>query len=392
MQNEALLGRRYGCPLLLAWVHGLATCQIFGSSFQHADPFGSRGFDGAGAPAQLADWNRGNQSSVNLLFAGDIMQHRNQMNDDFRATYAGLKQTVQAADLAIGNLEFPVNPAAPAGPDFGAVSFNGTERHVKALAATGFDLLSTANNHQFDQGIEGAESTLRVISEAGMSAVGSAARGNLVELRTLRVRGVRIAFAAYTCPPNIYAQEGRTYTLWSRDWPANELQFNDWSGSYREKGLRHFARDVAAARQSGADFIVALVHWGKEWRFQPTEDQRRAGRDLIDSGFDLVVGGHAHVLSPREVYRGKLIAYSLGNVVSDFEPMETRLGALLEVRLGRSAGEEHLEVVGFRFHPILTERKAPNHPVRLVRADKSGEAAEAWNLAQRVLGRAASNR
>lgn len=338
-------------------------------------------------PAQLAGWNRRGESSVNLLFAGDVMEHANQHGDDFAATFAGIKQLLQHADLAAGNLEFPVNPAAPLGPEFGTVIFNGSARQVKALAAAGFDLMATSNNHQFDQGIEGAESTLRVIGEAGMKAVGSAPRGSPVEVRTLTAGGARIAFAAYTYPPNIYQQEEKTYRLWSRGWPVNELNFNDWSGGYREKGLRYFARDVAAARESEADFVVAQVHWGKEWTFQPTEDQRRAAHDLIDAGFDLVVGGHAHVVSPPEVYRGKLIAYSLGNLVSDFEPMEARLGALLEVRLTKPTHGGQLEASDFLYHPVLTDRSAANHLVKLLRPSDSGEAGEAWKLAQRVLGR-----
>jgi poly-gamma-glutamate capsule biosynthesis protein CapA/YwtB (metallophosphatase superfamily) len=338
-------------------------------------------------PAQLAGWNRRSESSVNLLFAGDIMEHDNQHKDDFTATYAGIKRLVQNADLAAGNLEFPVNPAAPLGPEFGTVIFNGSALQVKALAAAGFDLMATANNHQFDQGIEGAESTLRVIGEAGMKAVGTAPKGSPVEVRTLKAGGARIAFAAYTYPPNIYQQEGKTYRLWSRGWPVNELNFNDWSGSYREKGLRHFARDVAAAKESEADFVVALVHWGKEWTFQPTADQRRAAHDLIDAGFDLVVGGHAHVVSPPEVYRGKLIAYSLGNLVSDFEPWEARLGALLEVGLIKPTHGGRLEAADFVYHPILTDRSAADHAVKLLQPGDSVEAAEAWKLAQRVLGR-----
>ena len=338
-------------------------------------------------PSQLAGWSRRGESSNELLFAGDVMQHINQRDDDFSATYAGLKPILKKADLAAANLEFPVNPAAPVGPKIGTVIFNGSIQHVRALAAAGFGLLSTANNHLFDQGIEGAESTLRVIDEAGIQAVGSAGMGKAVEVKTLSVRGARIAFAAYTDPPNIYRQDKNTYTLWPRDWPVNELNFGEWSGRYREKGLRYFTRDVAAARESGADFIVALVHWGKEWTFQPTDDQRRAGRDLIDAGFDLVVGGHGHVVCPPEIYRGRLIAYSLGNLVSDFELMETRLGALLEVRLGRSPESGRLEVVDFLFHPVLSDRKAANHPVRLLRPDETGEGARAWTLARRVLGR-----
>src|SRR5262245_52513033 len=67
-----------------------------------------------------------------LVFAGDIMQHRRQADDDFSACYAGITTLISRADLAVANLEFPVDTTRPLGPSPGATTFNGSARHVAA--------------------------------------------------------------------------------------------------------------------------------------------------------------------------------------------------------------------------------------------------------------------
>jgi poly-gamma-glutamate synthesis protein (capsule biosynthesis protein) len=114
----------------------------------------------------------------------------------------------------------------------------------------------------------------------------------------------------------------------------------------------------------------------------PTDDQRRAARDLVDSGVDLVVGAHPHVLEPPEVYRGHLIAYSLGNVMSDFRPLTVRTGAILDVTVERS--ERDVAVTGFAYHPILVT--GPGHVAQLVHSGDPGERGAAWAWARRALG------
>ena len=104
---------------------------------------------------------------VRLLFAGDIMQHWGQRHDDFRLSYAGLEELIGNADLTVANLEFPVHTLRPVGPGPGSVQFNGSVEHVKALAEVGVNVLVTANNHAFDQGIEGLRWTIKIIRREG---------------------------------------------------------------------------------------------------------------------------------------------------------------------------------------------------------------------------------
>jgi poly-gamma-glutamate synthesis protein (capsule biosynthesis protein) len=126
---------------------------------------------------------------------------------------------------------------------------------------------------------------------------------------------------------------------------------------------------------------VALVHWGREWHLRPSEDQRRAARDLLDAGFDLVVGSHAHVINPPEIYRDRLIAYCLGNFISDFVPWQTRVGVILKVVLARTP--QGVKVVDFQHVPTWTQRDG--HLVMPLNSN-GREHAAAWPFARRILG------
>jgi poly-gamma-glutamate synthesis protein (capsule biosynthesis protein) len=312
-------------------------------------------------------------ASAVLLFAGDIMQHRRQAGDDFTASYAGIAPLVSRADLAIANLEFPVDTARPVGPGPGSTTFNGSPRHVTAIAAAGFDVLQTANNHLYDQGADGVANTWRLLRSRGLEPVGTAPTLADLERAPLvvrQVRGMRVGFAAYTFPPNRYPGARGGLAWPPRDMPAFSLGFGEWDAEYRAAGVELFRRHAALARAQGVDLLVALVHWGQEWHLEPSEDQRRAAHDLVDAGFDLVVGGHSHVINGAEIYRGRLIAYSLGDLIADFPPMEPRTGVLLEARVVRGRGQAP-RVTGFTWHPTLVEREG--HRIELVRPGDPGE-------------------
>jgi poly-gamma-glutamate capsule biosynthesis protein CapA/YwtB (metallophosphatase superfamily) len=89
------------------------------------------------------------------------------------------------------------------------------------------------------------------------------------------------------------------------------------------------------------------------------------------------------VLNPAEVYRGRLIAYSLGDLIADFAPLETRTGALLEVRVVK-AHDRAPTVTGFMWHPTLVVRDG--HRITVVGTDQEGEAAKAAAFARGRLG------
>ena len=301
------------------------------------------------------------ENILKLAFVGDIMQHREQMDNDFQAAYERLKPILSSFDLVVGNLEFPVDPNRPVGPPPLSARFNGSVSHIEALGKAGFEVMITANNHSFDQGLEGALSTLDVVREAGMQAVGTGEEFGDLNPVIIEVDGIKIAIVAYTFRPNFYRDASDNFEYWERSWPINELNFNDWTEEYREEGLDMFGRHVQAAEDASADLLVAYAHWGEEWRFHPTDDQKLAARDMIDAGFDLVIGSHSHVLNPPEIYDGKLIAYSLGNLISAFAPIEVRTGAILEVEIGITESSEP-RLRSFQFIPTVTEQVGDEKP------------------------------
>ena len=335
------------------------------------------------SPEQL---ERPGDPEFHLLFAGDIMQHTEQGEDDFAASYESLRELVGSADLAIANLEFPVNPFEPPGMVPGTVRFNGMIEHVRALRETGFDVMVTANNHAFDQGTDGLRQTVKAIKRSDMTPVGTAE--SLEELAEPIVRdagGIKVEISAYTYGLNPVIRGAEDIDFPPRDLPVSSLNFLEWSGIWRDRGLETIRRDIRKARDAGAEFLVAYCHWGEEWDFSPSQDQRLAAHDLIDEGFDLVVGAHPHVLQGPEVYKGKLIAYSLGTVISAFRPWEVRTAAVLEVGLARY--RRRVYVVHFAYYPTLVELEG--HRVTLLDSTLRGEGGRAYELGMAVLGQAA---
>ena len=139
------------------------------------------------------------------------------------------------------------------------------------------DVVTIANNHARDYGDRGLEDTIRALSP--YVAVSGYARQPIVT-----VKGVKIGFAS-----NL-----------------------GWSFDASQKT---FVTDaIAHLRAQGAQIIVFNYHWGEERQYKSNATQRAIAHYCIDSGADLVIGHHPHVVQEVETYRGKQIAYSLGNL------------------------------------------------------------------------------
>lgn len=227
-------------------------------------------------PASLRRERSSEDVVLRLAFAGDIMQHPRQASDDFRACYRELDPLMATCDLTVGNLEFPVDTTRPVRSAPNSVQFNGSAAHVAALAKAGFSVLSTANNHCFDQGADGLARTEHVLIGFGLTPVGNLTGPAHDRPVIVERNGLRIGFFAYTFPPNSYADAQGEVRYWQPDWLTHQLNFADWSDEYRAEGLKVIARHASAARDAHVDWLVALVHWGREWQFQPTADQRLA--------------------------------------------------------------------------------------------------------------------
>lgn len=307
---------------------------------------------GAGEPAAPT-------ASVRLVAVGDIMMHQDvklaeaQDGGGFPALWADLVPLFKGADLVFGNLETPVAPASgrPGRP----FQFNAPASLPPALRASGFTVLSTANNHAFDQGRKGVVETLDRLRQAQLTAIGSGEdRPRAEALQILERNGLKVAFLGFTDLFNL-----------DLDRKATE----PW---VRPLDLEPALAAVREAR-SKADVVVVSVHWGNEYQHLPTRRQQNIARQLVAAGCDLLLGHHPHVLQPIELVtvegRRALVAYSLGNFISNQDRMyradlfpvaegDNRDGAALDVSFERRRQADGSDVVVLAhagYEPLWTE-------------------------------------
>jgi len=208
--------------------------------------------------------------------------------------------------------------------------FNAPAELPEALRSSGFSVLSTANNHAFDQGGPGVRETLERLEAQGLTAVGSGTDRAGAEAPRILVRnGLRVAFLAFT-----------------------DLFNQDLDRSPDEPWVRRLdpatAPGAVRAARAQADAVVVSLHWGTEYSHVPGKRQRGLVRSLVEAGADVILGHHPHVLQPVEVVesgaRRALVAYSLGNFISNQDRMyradrfppaggDNRDGVLLQCRL-----------------------------------------------------------
>lgn len=217
---------------------------------------------------------------------------------DFRPLLAGLEPVVAGADLALCHLEVPLANAG--GPFSGYPSFNAPPELTDALVDTGYDGCSTASNHVLDQGTDGVKRTLDAMDAARLRHTGSARTSR--EARTplvFDVGGVKVGHVSFT-----YGFNGIPLPA-DQPWLANQLDPDAVLAAAR------------AARKAGAEVVIASLHWGVEYRHDPTEEQLAVARRLLDDdAIDLILGHHAHVVQPIERVNGKWVAYGMGNSVA----------------------------------------------------------------------------
>jgi len=250
--------------------------------------------------------------------------------EDGATLFRSVAPLLAGHDVVFGNLEGPLtdverSPKCPKPRRNGrpCFAFRTPPRYVRHLSEAGFTAVNVANNHSLDFGMEGLDNTLDVLDAAGVEAVG----GERVAVFAISGRSVAVAGFSYSLPTR--------YVHPLLDVGA--------------------AREIVAGLKNEYDLVVVSFHGGAEGaqavRVTDTEEEFlgenrgnvvRFARAAVDAGADLVLGHGPHVPRAIEVYRGKLIAYSLGNfaVYSMFNIKgPSGLGYVLQVELDAETGD-----------------------------------------------------
>lgn len=238
-------------------------------------------------------------SIVRLVFAGDILlgEGPGRMIERGEDPFEFVAPWLAASDVQVGNLECPVaeTGAALRKP----FTFRAAPTTLQTLLRH-FDVVSLANNHSGDYGVDAFRETLEHVDRSGLARIG----------------GGRDQAEAHT--PYLVKHNGVTIALLGYDdFHPRWFEATDRSPGVAWAEPTAIVRDIRAARARGADVVIPFLHWGWENEFEPYSYQRELARVMIDAGASAVVGGHPHVTQGAESYRGAPIVYSLGNFVFD---------------------------------------------------------------------------
>ena len=288
---------------------------------------------------------------VSMSVIGDIMCHNSQYNDaykngeyDFSYVFDDIKEHIETADLAIGNLETTF-----AGKDRGYASyptFNTPEILAQDLKELGIDVVSTANNHSLDTGYKGIESTIDYLDEAGILHTGTYKSVEDQENIVIKdVNGLKFAFLAYTYGTNgIPVPSGREYCI-----------------NLIDKEL--IKRHLDLAKNLKPDVICVNMHWGIEYQNSPNAEQEELANFLFENGVDIILGSHPHVLQKMEskeilLSNGELkngfVIYSLGNFMSGQTKANTRNSIILKLDIIKEGSTGNLRFENINYIPIYT--------------------------------------
>ena len=230
--------------------------------------------------------------TLTIVTTGDVMLGRTVnmqtiSRRDFTWPWIKTVDVLKQADVTFINLEGPLIPDCPSSSQ--GIIFCGDTRHVQGLQFAGVDVANLANNHTSNYSQSGLNSTIQLLTEAGIKVTGVSGTTYLT------VKGRKLAFLGYN---------------------AVGTSMSD----------TQIASEIRQARTK-SDLVIVAFHWGNEYTTEVTTKQQYLAHLAIDSGADLIVGNHPHWVQPTEYYKGKLIVYSHGNFIFDqMWSEETRKG------------------------------------------------------------------
>ena len=265
-------------------------------------------------------------ATATISAQGDLLMHSPVFNSvkqrdgsyNFESVFRYTKELVSYYDYAIANLETTFG--GPEHPHVPNQSFSCPDDLAEDAKKFGYDMFLTANNHSGDTMGDGLIRTLEVSRKAGLATLGSQMPGEK-RYSIVEVNGIKIGMVAYTWA---FSGDGSKFSLNGLSAIKDEGQMNYFTKNNPDKLYKEVEPIFAEMKAEGAEATMIFIHWGEEYETKENAAQQKMAQKLCDIGFDVIVGGHAHVVQPVSLlessvdpYHKTVCIYSLGNAVSN---------------------------------------------------------------------------
>lgn len=318
------------------------------------------------------DVNKVNEKEIQITAVGDILIHESQLEAqynketkqyDFRNNYEFVKPYIKRADLAIANLETVLGGGENGYTGYPV--FNSPDEVVDALKDSGFNLLTTANNHILDGGSKGFLRTVKTLKDKGIDFVGTKGSKEEESFLIKDVHGIKIGIANYTFEtPKVNGAKTINSIKIPREIDGlidtfNYQNINDDINSMKER--------IKIIRDRGAEVIIFYIHWGEEYQRQPNKYQKDIAQKLANLGVDIIFASHPHVLQPIETIKSQvdnketLVVYSMGNFISNqrseiLKQSYSEDGIIVNVKIKKNFDTNKVDIEQYSYIPTWVNR------------------------------------
>lgn len=248
---------------------------------------------------------------------------------NFAPTYEFVADRIKAADISFINQE-----TLMCGEGFDLSyypTFNGPQDMGLDLVDLGFDVVGMANNHMLDKGGAGLEACIRFWKSQPVLEIGGYTSEEDFTYKVYEKDGVNIAFLSYTYGTNgMVLYDG----------------YEAWIPYLDEETVK---KQVSAAKADPAvDLVFVSVHWGVEYQFQPSDEQKNYARIMTEAGADVIIGHHPHVIEPVEWLTASdgtktLCIYSLGNFIGEQSNDFSMVGGMISFDIVKKGSAAWIE-------------------------------------------------
>jgi len=259
---------------------------------------------------------------ITIAAVGDVLLHQplqmKAVRHGFESLWSAATPYIKSANIAYANLEGPmaygINKTGRKVKDPGHrwdnnvyssfPLFNYHPKLATALKSSGFDIVSTANNHTLDRYGIGIDRTIEVLGQTGLQFVGTKTSGTESPwFSVVKSNGFKIAWISCTANTNGMKDHHQQVMY-----------------CYKRKDRQLILNTISQLRHK-VDAIIVSPHWGVQYQHYPNSNQKHFAKQVLNAGALAVIGGHPHVLQPMKKFitkdgRVTFIAYSLGNFVS----------------------------------------------------------------------------
>lgn len=278
---------------------------------------------------------------IKMSAVGDILCSQEMLDDayndetnsyNFSHMFNKISGYIDKADIIMGTMETGI-------VDSEYNYKNAPIEFAKAVKNSGVNLVTIAHNHSLDNGVKGIQETKENLEELGFSVLGDKIESaNAVIIK--EVKNTKIAFLTYTC-------------FLDEETQKTEEEKN-CINMYNEEQAKS---DINYAKESGAEFICVLIHWGDAISEIVNNDQRKIADFLVENDVDLILGAHPSVVQPMEVRKNAdgenvFIAYSIGTYISTLDSEEAKTELVLNIELRKSGKNGKVSLNKVDYTPI----------------------------------------